>query len=132
MVYSKLVSSDCKILALSASPFNFSTKNLISFKCNPLATPLIISSFADFNGDGISDIFLAAHNESPTIGASSTVYLSDKAGSYNKLVLGDSVTAHQPNLVYVNGIPTVFVSPFSRRRVVCFFEFIDAFEYSFL
>ena len=26
----------------------------------------------------------------------------------------------------------VFVSPFSRRRVVCFFEFIDAFEYSFL
>ena len=68
---------------------------------------------ADFNGDGISDIFLAAHNESPTIGASSTVYLSDKAGSYNKLVLGDSVTAHQPNLVYVNGIPTVFVSPFT-------------------
>src|SRR5262249_45102197 len=40
---------------------------------------------ADFNQDGVQDIFLAAHNEYPALPASSTAYLSNANGTYSKV-----------------------------------------------
>jgi len=62
---------------------------------------------ADLNQDGIEDIFLAAHNESPALPASSTAYLSNSNGTFTKLNVGDQVEAHDGELAYVNGTPTV-------------------------
>jgi uncharacterized protein (TIGR03437 family) len=67
---------------------------------------------ADFNGDGVQDIFLAAHNESPPLPASSTAYLSTAFGSYSKVNVGDLVEAHDGNLAYINGTPTVLTGSY--------------------
>ena len=67
----------------------------------------------DFNGDGKADIFLAAHNESPTVAKSSTAYLSNAAGKFDKVILTDAVAAHGASLTSINGIPTVVTSTFA-------------------
>ena len=67
---------------------------------------------ADFNQDGIQDIFLAAHNEYPPLPASSTAYLSNANGTYSKVVVGDQVEAHDGNLAYINGTPTVLTGSY--------------------
>ncbi len=65
---------------------------------------------SDFNNDGIDDIFLAAHNESPSIDKSSTVYLSNATDSFTKLSLDDAVQAHSARLSDFNGVKTVITS----------------------
>jgi len=67
---------------------------------------------ADFNQDGIQDIFLAAHNEYPPLPASSTAYLSNANGTYSKVTVGDLVEAHDGNLAYINGTPTVLTGSY--------------------
>lgn len=67
---------------------------------------------ADFNNDRISDIFLAAHNESPFLPLPSTVYMSTPNGQYTKVVLSDSVTAHDATLIQINGKPAVLASTY--------------------
>lgn len=62
---------------------------------------------ADFNGDGRSDLFLAAHNESPFLAMPSTAYLSNGAGGFSKETLSDHVMAHDAQLAYLDGKPTV-------------------------
>lgn len=69
---------------------------------------------ADFNGDGKDDIFLAAHNESPPIGKPSTVYLSKPDSTFSKLTLADGPTAHDANLAYINGTPTVLTATYGN------------------
>jgi len=61
----------------------------------------------DLNGDGVTDIFLAAHNESPLVPTASTVYLSQPDGSFKKVTLPDSIEAHSAILGYFNGVPTI-------------------------
>lgn len=65
---------------------------------------------SDFNFDGADDIFLAAHNESPLISTSSTVYFSKPDGSFEKFTLADSTQAHSASLGLLNGIPTIVTS----------------------
>ena len=61
----------------------------------------------DLNGDGVTDIFLAAHNESPLVPTASTVYLSQPDGSFKKVTLPDSIEAHSAVLGIFNGVPTI-------------------------
>ena len=67
---------------------------------------------ADFNADGKDDIFLAAHNESPFVSTSSTVYLSNSLGAYTKVTLSDNVMAHDAELAYIAGKPTVVTTTY--------------------
>lgn len=65
---------------------------------------------ADFNQDGVQDIFLPAHNESPAIPAASTAYLSGPGGTYAKVPIADRVEAHGATLASIDGTPTVFTA----------------------
>jgi len=67
---------------------------------------------ADFNNDGVADIFLPAHNERPFLPASSTAYLSGPDGKFSKVTIGDKVEAHGATLADINGIPTVFTASY--------------------
>jgi hypothetical protein len=67
---------------------------------------------ADFNQDGQDDIFLATHNESPLVPYPSTVYLSNKAGTFDKVTLSDAVCAHDATLFTYNGKPAVLASTY--------------------
>ena len=64
----------------------------------------------DFNSDGIDDIFLAAHNESPLISTSSTVYLSQPGKKFSKITLDDSTQSHSAILSNFQGVPTVITA----------------------
>jgi hypothetical protein len=68
---------------------------------------------ADFNGDGKSDIFLPAHNESPFKAMPSTLYLSNPLGGFDKTAVADSVMAHDAQLSVINNVPTVFTATFT-------------------
>lgn len=68
---------------------------------------------ADFNGDGRSDVFLPAHNESPFLAEASTLYLANAAGGFDKLTLDDKVMAHDAELASINGVPTVLTATFN-------------------
>jgi len=65
---------------------------------------------ADFNGDGVPDIFLPAHNESPPLPASSTAYLSTGGGRYARVSVADRVEAHGATVTEINGTPVVFTA----------------------
>ncbi|HEU4853038.1 MAG TPA: DUF4214 domain-containing protein [Telluria sp.] len=80
----------------------------------PSATTQGIGSvnIADFNGDGKPDIFLAAHNESPFVAVPSVAYLSNAAGTFDKVTLADKVMAHDAQLGYVDGVPTILTRVF--------------------
>jgi hypothetical protein len=67
---------------------------------------------ADFNGDGRQDIFLPAHNESPSIPKSSTAYVSNPSGAFTKVSLTDSVEAHGGVIANFQGVPTVFTGSY--------------------
>jgi len=73
---------------------------------------------ADFNKDGIPDIFLAAHNESPLIPEPSTAYLSNADGTYSKVLINDAVEAHSATLTYINNVPTVVSATFGMGITV--------------
>ena len=68
---------------------------------------------ADFNSDGFPDIFLASHNESPTVPEPSTAYLSTPKGTYSKVTLNDSVAAHDASLFYSNNVPMVVATTYA-------------------
>jgi len=70
---------------------------------------------SDFNKDGVDDIFLTAHNESPFIPKPSTVYLSTGIDSFNKLILVDSVMAHSAILSIFNGLPTIVTAGYGNE-----------------
>lgn len=69
-------------------------------------------NIADFNGDGRQDIFMAAHNESPFVAVSSVAWLSNAKGGFDRVEIGDKVMAHDGELAYVNGVPTIFTRTF--------------------
>ena len=71
---------------------------------------------ADFNGDGIPDVFLAAHTESPLTAQPSTAYMSNANGTYTKVTLTDSVAAHDAELGYINGKPFVYTEVYAGNR----------------
>jgi hypothetical protein len=64
----------------------------------------------DLNHDGVDDIFLAAHNESPSVSKSSTVYLSSGVDQFNKISLNDATQSHSAILSMFNGVPTIVTS----------------------
>lgn len=68
---------------------------------------------ADFNQDGQDDIFLATHNESPLVPYPSTVYLSNKRGTFDKVALSDAVCAHDATVFEYNGKPAVLASTYN-------------------
>ena len=85
---------------------------------------------ADFNGDGKSDIFLAAHNESPSIPMPSTAYLSNANGTFTRVALTDSVMGHGAVVANFEGLPTVFLGgegdPYYQYRNGSFVQTLSA------
>ncbi|MBI5277879.1 MAG: FG-GAP repeat protein [Burkholderiales bacterium] len=79
---------------------------------------------ADFNGDGHDDIFLAAFSEAPVLFKSSTAYLSNAAGTFDKVDLGDEVWAHHATLATFEGKPTVFLTGFDGDPHP-YYQFVD-------
>ncbi len=67
---------------------------------------------ADFNRDGRDDLVLVGHNESPFIAVSSTAYLSNRAGSFDKIAINDSVLAHDAQVVNLSGTQTIVTRTF--------------------
>jgi hypothetical protein len=67
---------------------------------------------ADFNGDGVQDIYLAPYNETPAQPTNTIVYLSNPAGTYDKIELNDQLNAQDAELAMVNGVPTVFTGSY--------------------
>jgi len=68
---------------------------------------------ADFNGDGIDDIFLASYNEHPFANEQTIVYLSNGNDGYTKNSLPDSTGAHSAILSNYNGLPTIVTAGYS-------------------
>jgi hypothetical protein len=58
---------------------------------------------ADFNGDGRDDIVFPAHNESPFLWKSSTAWISNAQGGFDKITLPDQVMNHDARLVRIDG-----------------------------
>ena len=54
----------------------------------------------DMNGDKKDDIVLLAHNESPFVSATSTVYMSNTNGKFDVVNLTDSVMAHDAQVIH--------------------------------
>jgi len=77
---------------------------------------------ADFNGDGIDDIFLASYNEHPFANEQTIVYLSNGNGGYTKNSLPDSTAAHSAILTNFNGIKTVVTTGYGGL-IDPFFQF---------
>jgi Ca2+-binding RTX toxin-like protein len=69
----------------------------------------------DFNSDGIDDIFLAAHNESPNYSSSSTFYLSNPNGTFKRVVLSDSTQSHSAVVGNLNGVPTISTAGYGQN-----------------
>ena len=72
---------------------------------------------ADFNGDGLDDLVLPAHNESPFIWKNSTAWISRPAGGLDKLTLADNVMNHDARLVVLNGKKMIFARSFGGSGV---------------
>jgi hypothetical protein len=69
---------------------------------------------ADFNGDGIDDIFAAAHAEDPILANTSTAYISNSNGKYSKLSVSGNISAHDAKLVNINGVPSVLTATYDN------------------
>ena len=69
-------------------------------------------AIADFNKDGIPDVFLPPYNETPNLPTSSIAYLSNANGTYSKVTVGDLVEAQDGVLALINGTPTVFTASY--------------------
>ena len=80
---------------------------------------------ADFNEDGQDDIFLAAHNEMPFVAMSSTAYISNPSGTFDKVNLNDRVMAHDAELVNINGVKSVISSTFQPGDYNPIYQFIN-------
>jgi hypothetical protein len=63
----------------------------------------------DFNNDGLPDIFLEFSHEFPLVPGSSTAYISQSNGTYEKINIGDYVLS-SPFLCFFNNIPTIVTS----------------------
>jgi hypothetical protein len=84
-------------------------RNLIADSSTNGAGSVVV---ADFNQDGLDDIFLAAHTEDPMIPLSSAAYIQSRDGRFTKIEISDSIVAHDAKLVHLNGLPAVLTSTF--------------------
>ncbi len=85
---------------------------------------------ADFNRDGIDDVFLASWNEAPHIAASSTAFLSNRT-AYDRIAIKDFTYAHGANVAEIDGRPTVFTAAYYRApdhgNTVAYFDGVNDF-----
>jgi len=72
---------------------------------------------ADFNGDGLDDLVLPAHNESPFIWKHSTAWISRPSGGLDRLTLADNVMNHDARLVVLDGKKKIFARSFGGSGV---------------
>ena len=75
---------------------------------------------ADFNGDGLDDIFLAAHSEAPMLPAASTAYIQNSDGTFRKINIGDQLVAHDAQLISINNKPMVLTTTFDASNKTTF------------
>lgn len=78
---------------------------------------------ADFNGDGRTDIFMAAHNESPFKAVPSAVWFGNASGGFDRVAMSDEVMAHDAQVFTINGKPTVFTQTFQPGQFNPWYEF---------
>jgi hypothetical protein len=82
-------------------------------------------NIADFNGDGRPDIFMAAHNESPFVAVGSVAFLSNAAGTFDRVALDDKVMAHDAELGYVKGVPTIMTRTFTPGDINPSYQYVN-------
>ena len=75
---------------------------------------------ADFNGDGLDDIFLAAHSEAPMLPAASTAYIQNNDGTFRKINIGDQLVAHDAQLIFIDNKPMVLTTTFDASNNTTF------------
>jgi len=75
---------------------------------------------ADFNGDGLDDVFLAAHSENPMLPAASIAYIQNNDGTFEKINIGDQLVAHDAQLIFINSKPMVLTTTFDASNQTTF------------
>jgi len=75
---------------------------------------------SDFNRDGKPDVFFPAFNETPHRGMPSTLFASNAAGTFDRIVSDDAVMAHDAQVFVYQGEPTVFTGGFGYNPVYRF------------
>jgi hypothetical protein len=96
-----------------------------SYLSSPATQGIGSINIADFNGDGRPDIFMAAHNESPFVAVPSVAFMSNAAGSFDRVALDDKVMAHDAELGYVNGVPTIMTRTFTPGDFNPSYQFVN-------
>ena len=66
----------------------------------------------DFNNDGVEDIVMLAHNESPFVPMPSTAFMSTVGENLERIEIDEPIMAHDASLVYVGGNPTILTRTF--------------------
>ena len=82
---------------------------------NPATNGIGSVVVADFNGDGLDDVVLPAHNESPFVLKSSVAFMSRPDGSLGRIDIPDAVMNHDAQLYRVNGVNKIIASSFGTQ-----------------
>jgi len=80
---------------------------------------------ADFNGDGVDDIVLMGHNESPFVATPSVAYMSKTSGGFEKVILPGKVMAHDAQVVFINGVPTIITATFTPGDINPTYQYVQ-------
>ena len=80
---------------------------------------------ADFNGDGVDDIVLMGHNESPFVATPSVAYMSKTSGGFEKVILPGKVMAHDAQVVFINGVPTIITATFTPGDINPTYQYLQ-------
>ena len=92
---------------LDSNDFGNLTLNTSKYISDPSTNGATSVVVYDFNQDGMPDIFLASYNETPFMELPSTAYMSNSKGSFDKLVIPDTLLAHDAKLSVINGKPLI-------------------------
>ena len=105
------------IALISVSSQNIATDVTSKYLADNTTNGVGSIQVADFNKDGLNDIFLSPNNEAPFVSSSTIAYLSN-GNSYQKLILDDKVMSHDTALIYIDATPFIISATFHDDRPI--------------